>query len=57
MDIFKALIENHDVQRKLCGELDTAKQWETKKKKYEALRLESVAHAVAEERHPYLPPM
>lgn len=57
MDIFKALIENHDVQRKLCAELAAAKQWETKKKKYEQLRLELVAHAVAEERHLYLPLM
>ncbi|MFC5919234.1 hemerythrin domain-containing protein [Neisseria weixii] len=57
MDIFKALIENHEVQRKLCGELSAAKQWETKKKKYEALRLELMAHAVAEERHLYLPLM
>ena len=57
MDIFKALIENHEVQRKLCGELSAAKQWETKKKKYEALRLELMAHAAAEERHLYLPLM
>lgn len=57
MDIFQALIENHEVQRKLCGELAAAKQWAAKKKKYEKLRLELEAHAVAEERHLYLPLM
>lgn len=57
MDIFKALIENHEVQRKLCAKLAADKQLAQKKKTYEALRLELVAHAVAEERHLYLPLM
>ncbi len=57
MDIFDALTENHQLQRRLCQDLQQAETWADKKKVYEPLRLELVAHAAAEERHLYLPVM
>ena len=57
MDIFEALIEKHEIQRKLCRQTKADKKLEQKKKTYEALYLELVAHAAGEERHLYLPVM
>lgn len=54
MDIFSALIEDHETQRKYCRKINSAKTLEAKKEAYESLRVELKAHAAAEERHLYM---
>lgn len=59
-DIFSALIAKHDIQRKLCDELNThlAKEdIKAAKERYAVLEIELQAHAAAEERHLYVPVM
>lgn len=58
-DIFKVLIAHHDIQRKLCDELENklSGNLTSAKKHYEILDAELKAHAAAEERHLYIPAM
>lgn len=59
-DIFNALTHHHDIQRKLCQELQSAITQKDRLKAQSAftcLKNELEAHAAAEERHLYMPVM
>lgn len=58
-DIFQALIVSHDVQRKLCDNIESLldSDLDAAKKAYPELEIELQAHAAAEERHLYAPVM
>ena len=59
-DIFNALTHHHDIQRKLCQELQSAITQKDRLKAQSAftcLKNELEAHAAAEERHLYVPVM
>lgn len=56
MNIFEALREDHDRQRKLLEELiSTSGATEERQSAFQALKRELEAHAEAEERHFYIP--
>lgn len=58
-DIFQALTESHDRQRKLCDKIESLmdSDLDAAKKVYPGLEIELQAHAAAEERHLYAPVM
>lgn len=57
MDIYKAILDDHNIQRKLCKKLlDTKSKGEkARNKAYTNLKIELKAHEVAEERYFYQP--
>ena len=56
-DIFAALIEQHEVQRKWCDQLESESDFSKRKAIFKRLKLELSAHETAEERHLYIPVM
>lgn len=58
MNIYEALRESHDQQRKLCAELLVSKpNAQLRKQMFKSLKVELEAHAAAEERFLYCPIM
>lgn len=58
MNIYEALRQSHDEQRKLCDELlASAPDIQLRKQMFKALKVELEAHAAAEERFLYCPIM
>ncbi|WP_072281430.1 hemerythrin domain-containing protein [Rappaport israeli] len=58
MDIFAALRKSHDVQRKLCDELENTQGDSVERQEvFHHLKTELHAHAAAEERYFYIPCM
>lgn len=58
MNIYEALIESHDEQRKLCAELLASEpNAALRKQMFKSLKVELEAHAAAEERFLYCPIM
>ena len=58
MTIFEALRQSHDIQRELCAALlDTRGDSPQRQELFARLTLELAAHAMAEERHFYIPLM
>ena len=56
MDIYKAIKDDHDIQRDLCSKiLKTSGESEERKKLWEDLKKELEVHEVAEERYFYSP--
>lgn len=56
-DIFAALIEQHEYQRKLCDDLEQESNFAKRQAVFGRLKLELRAHEAAEERHLYVPVM
>lgn len=58
MNIFEALRESHDIQRELVDQvIATSGDTPERHERFAALKLELSAHALAEERHFYVPLM
>lgn len=58
MNIYEALRESHDIQRRLCDELlESEPNAQSRKELFKALKVELEAHAAAEERFLYCPIM
>ncbi|PVX52449.1 hemerythrin HHE cation binding domain-containing protein [Balneicella halophila] len=56
MKIYKAIRQDHDIQRELCKKiLETSGESEERKQLWDDLKKELEVHAVAEERYFYIP--